>query len=386
MKPACLFSLLALVIPLASPGEPGAAAPLRPDKGVAFLQEVAAAAGTNERPRLDVALRNRGAQAGAELTLELALADGSCVVGVPRIAVLPFKTDYASLQLDLAKIRELTAGEGGGRVMLLLRNGDRLSGAVDLPALALSTVFGEITVAFAHIRRIQVRAGDSPGGDLSQNLVLHYSFDQIEDGMVADRSAKENRGTVRGGAVLTTEGRVGSGLALDGIDDYVDAGNAASLQVTTGFTLCAWIRPDPAGGSFSLICKSYGSDNGRRGIEFQLGHDATLSGYFWSRAGSYFSGVVQAPLMRYGVWSHVAMVHDPGLPVHQMRFYIDGEERTAAFGYETTASVPVVATVSAPFRIGCMRPGNEHFKGVMDEVMIFNRVLTADEIAGLARP
>jgi hypothetical protein len=53
------------------------------------------------------------------------------------------------------------------------------------------------------------------------------------------------------------------------------------------------------------------------------------------------------------------------------------------FGYEAIPSIPVVRNVAEPVRIGCMRPGKEHFKGRMDDVMIFSRTLSADEIQTL---
>jgi hypothetical protein len=66
-----------------------------------------------------------------------------------------------------------------------------------------------------------------------------------------------------------------------------------------------------------------------------------------------------------------------------MRFFINGVACEAGFGYEAVSSIPVLRNVDEPVRIGCMRPGMHQFKGRIDDVMIFSRTLSADEIQAL---
>jgi len=47
-------------------------------------------------------------------------------------------------------------------------------------------------------------------------------------------------------------------LYFDGMDDYLDAGNPPSLQLSTNFTLTAWIRPERTADSSGIITKSHG--------------------------------------------------------------------------------------------------------------------------------
>jgi len=143
----------------------------------------------------------------------------------------------------------------------------------------------------------------------------------------------------------------------------------------------AWINPEQSSDSFGIITKSYGwPEQQRRGTEFMLGHDDTLSAYFWDEATQYFSGVVASKTIPRNEWTFVALQHDGTLPSHQMRAFINGVVCSMNFGYETVSSIPSVRNVAQPVRIGCMRPGVHHFKGMIDEVMIFDRVLSASEV------
>jgi hypothetical protein len=219
---------------------------------------------------------------------------------------------------------------------------------------------------------------------LRQGLVLHYSFDRNEGGKVADGSSEENVGALRGPPSFAAEGKSGGALVFDGIDDYLDAGNPPSLQLSTNFTLAAWIWPERTADGFGIITKSHGyPEQDKRAIEFCLGNDDTLSAYFWDESTRYFSGVVKNKTIRRQEWTHVVLMHDSSLPEHQMRAFINGVPCEMSYEYETVSSIPVVRNVAVPVRIGCMRPGVHHFKGRIDEVMIFNRVLSEEEVKSL---
>ena len=262
-----------------------------------------------------------------------------------------------------------------------MQNGDTIKGVLTLGPLKLTTVFGDISLGVAHIQSLRVcPAGGALPETLRKSLVLCYSFDQDEGDTVTDRSPKENKGVVRGPR-FTAEGKSGGALSFDGVDDYLDAGTPPSLQLTSDFTLAAWIWPERTQDGFGIITKSQGApQQARRGIEFCLGNDDTLGAYFWDASTRYFSGVVKSPLIRRQEWTHVVLQHDSTLPNHQMRFFINGVAYEAGFGYENVSSIPVLRNVDEPVRIGCMRPGVHQFKGRMDHVMIFNRTLTAEEV------
>lgn len=324
-----------------------------------------------------------GETGGPPPQLQLDLTDGSRLLGFTSVTSVVVRTSFATVHVPLSQIRDLQMQRDRENAVLRLHNGDQLSGVPGIEAIPLATLFGDHAVGIRHISRITFRATRGLPSDLAEFLVLHYAFDRDEEHCVTDLSSKGNNGT-RIGPQFTPNGKSGGGLYFDGVDDYVAAGNPPSLQLTTNFTLAAWIWPERTQDSFGIITKSHGGpEQQRRGIEFVLGHDDTLSAYFWNESTRFFTGVVKDKTIPRQEWVHVALLHDSALPQHQMLAFVNGVPCAMNYGYETISSIPVVRNVAEPVRIGCMRPGVHHFKGRIDEVMIFNRQLSADEIARL---
>ncbi|MCK4581031.1 MAG: hypothetical protein KAU10_06740, partial [Dehalococcoidia bacterium] len=78
------------------------------------------------------------------------------------------------------------------------------------------------------------------------SLVGHWSFDDVQGTVVRDQSGSGNDGTIHG-APLWIEGPFGKALQLNGISDYVDCGNAESLNITDKLTVSAWVKTVDAG-------------------------------------------------------------------------------------------------------------------------------------------
>jgi len=313
------------------------------------------------------------------------LVDGSRIVGMPVITAIPVQTSYAKMTIPVSQVSSIELADDHENAAFELVNGDKLQGVLTLGGpLKLTTVFGSISIGTEHIKRLSVRrAGAALPAALQDSLVLHYAFDRDEGDQTTDESAKKNQGAVRGPR-FTPEGKSGGALAFDGVDDYVDVGNPPSLQLTANFTLSAWICHEQSQSHFGIITKSHGyPEQHRRGIEFMLNIGGGLSAYFWDASTRFFSGGVKNRTIRPQEWTHVVLQHDSALPDHQMRMFINGVPCEMGFGYEAVPSIPVVRNVAEPLRIGCIRPGVEHFKGRMDDVMIFNRTLSADEIQTL---
>src|SRR5688572_20099110 len=77
------------------------------------------------------------------------------------------------------------------------------------------------------------------------HAVAAYSFDAGTGTTLTDLSGSGNHGTIAG-ATWTAAGRFGGALSFDGTDDLVTIPDANSLDLTTGFTLEAWVKPAAA--------------------------------------------------------------------------------------------------------------------------------------------
>ena len=92
----------------------------------------------------------------------------------------------------------------------------------------------------------------SPSG-----LVAYWKFDEGSGTTVSDSSGNGNTGTLVNGP-LWTAGRVGNALFFDGIDDNVTVPDSNSLDLSSSFTLSAWVNPASTFTDFrSILAKNY---------------------------------------------------------------------------------------------------------------------------------
>lgn len=317
------------------------------------------------------------------LTVDLRLIDGSRLIGAPGVTSLTFQTPYATVSFPLTLVQSIQMKPAASNALITLLNGDHLTGQAAFDTLAVTTLFGAQTIGLASLDRIDIRTASPLPASVADGLVLCYTFDRDEQGTVTDSSPMKNNGRASG-ARYTPEGKHGGGLLFDGIDDFVDAGNTPSLQLTKDFTLAAWVYNE-AGSNGSILTRSTNPEQRGRAIEFYITAEGPWGGYFWSESSLFFSGITADASVKPGSWNHLVLMHDSRLPEHQMRAYFNGEPARLNFVYETTNSIPRVKLSPLPLLLGCMRPGYHLFKGRLDDVMIFNRSLTADEVARLYR-
>jgi hypothetical protein len=205
-------------------------------------------------------------------------------------------------------------------------------------------------------------------------LVLALGFDEASGNTALDSSGNNLNGTIREAARVA--GRFGGALSFDGVNDWVTVPDTTGspLDLTTGVTLEAWVKPETLNGWDTAILKERGAGN----LSYALyAHDGAPVGGAAAPAGYVRAlGVDQAvrddaPLA-IGEWSHIAMTYDGAT----MRFYVNG---TLVASRSQTGNV---AVGNGALRIG----GNnvfagEFFRGLIDEVRVYNRALSAAEIA-----
>ena len=92
------------------------------------------------------------------------------------------------------------------------------------------------------------------------NLVAYWNFDEVS-GTAADSSGNSNTATLVNGP-LRTKGIVGNALSFDGVNDNVTVLDSNSLDLSSGFTLSAWVNPTVAQSNFTAaISKNSASDH-----------------------------------------------------------------------------------------------------------------------------
>ena len=198
-------------------------------------------------------------------------------------------------------------------------------------------------------------------GIYPEGMVGYWKFDE-GSGTTAYDAMGDNDGTIQG-ATWTT-GIVGNALSFNGSGNRVLLGFIAS---TDHVTLEAWVKlpSDPVYDS-PIIAKERASGYGG---SYNLALQPTRQPRFLINVGVYWDFLYSPNLIDVNVWYHLAGTYDGS----EMKIYVNGELKS---------TLPVVGSVQEggkPVYIGNNGGGRYH-KGLIDEVAIYNRALTACEV------
>jgi chitodextrinase len=203
------------------------------------------------------------------------------------------------------------------------------------------------------------------GPAVPPGLAAAYGFNEGSGGTAADGSGNGNTGTISG-ATWTTQGRYGSALSFNGSSSLVAIAGAASLNLTAGMTLEAWINPSATQGGWRTIMQ--------REVDAYFLNASTSAGPLRPGGGGTINGnvsvVVGPTASPVGSWTHVALTHNGAT----LTLYVNG---TVVASQGATGTLQTTANA---LRIGGNVPYGEFFHGLIDEVRVYNRALSAAEI------
>lgn len=188
-----------------------------------------------------------------------------------------------------------------------------------------------------------------------------------------------NHGTLVNGATFAP-GMVGQAFSLDGTNDYVDVGD---VDLPATFTIDTWIRPNNVTAYQTIVSKD--NNDTLRSYFFQLEATGTLVGSVRNSISQYTQYRTSSAVVSAGSWQHVAMVYDGSAGAGQkMRFYVNGVSYPAAvIASQDSGGTPEDNALST--KLGIIGDVvTSPFNGLIDEVEIFDRALTAEEIAAIA--
>lgn len=195
--------------------------------------------------------------------------------------------------------------------------------------------------------------------------VATYSFDKGEGETAEDTSGNGHTAALEG-PEWTPKGKYGSALEFDAPeDDVLKIPDASQLDFTEEFTLEAWVRPSGADNHDApLIAKQAGG-----GLGYFLYEGGSESDRPAGAASEEHELVVANEPLDAHAWSHVALTFDGD----RTRLYVNGEE------VANEAGEPIVTT-EGDIEIGGSTSTSDYFDGRIDEVRLYDRVLSEAEV------
>jgi hypothetical protein len=227
-------------------------------------------------------------------------------------------------------------------------------------------------------------AGESANPGLWKGKVGHWcpSLGVTGINTLYDVSGYGNNGTMNGSMTIDdwVIGRNGYALDFDGLDDYIIILDNDALDFGTGdFTVSVWAKnTGSTGGNQSMVAKNYYDGEDPAGENRWLFYIKTTAGGMltFARDNDYTTLVYDGDYIGDNIWHHFVATRVGG----DGYLYVDGVERAFASGFFIGYSF----SNTYDLNIGSRLNGSENlFKGNIDEVRIYNRALTPNEIMQL---
>jgi hypothetical protein len=212
-----------------------------------------------------------------------------------------------------------------------------------------------------------------PQAPANSSLLGYWSFNEGGGTSASDDAGDTAPGALIGGAGWTT-GRFGAAVSLDGVNDYVALPN---VNVSgSAMTIAAWVRTSSFGTTDQRFV-SKAVDGTINGQYWTVGAYVTGQGQrrlrFWLRTGGSTSTLsASSGDVPVGTWYHVAAVYDGAT----MRLFLNGTQVG-----QVVKSGTIAANSAAAVNVGRSHNGGGFANGAIDDVRIYDRALTGDELA-----
>jgi hypothetical protein len=269
----------------------------------------------------------------------------------------------------LAAGASVTIGTGGGAYVIPDGSHTILAWVDDLNRFAESN---ESNNKFSQV--VTVGAPPLP----TAGPVAMWKLDETSGTTAADSSGNALKGTLGNySASGWTAGKIGGALNFNGVSNIVTVGSPAALTNLARYTVAAWIKPRSLG---ELKLGRIVNKRSAAGWALFLNTDGSA---FFRQTFSTTEGAWSTPAnsVALGAWLHVAVAYDSSSSANRPVFYINGKLVTT-----TVRAAPAGSRSSdaaSLLTIGNTSTLERTFDGAIDDVRIYNRILTATEIGTL---
>ena len=210
------------------------------------------------------------------------------------------------------------------------------------------------------------------GNPLWDGLQAYYTADNTPNDALGNFNGTLVNGTTYGTGIIN------QGFSLDGVNDYVDFGNVLDFDGSTTFSVSFWVKSNNVTTLTTRVIL---------GKSFLSG--ATSDGWYiysyGSRLGFHIGATISDRLIIYKdgalntSWNYVTIIYDGSKIAANQKIYINGIDTAFSTFIDTFTGN---SNNTESFKIGASNAG-QYFNGIVDEVGVWNRVLTPTEVTEL---
>lgn len=203
------------------------------------------------------------------------------------------------------------------------------------------------------------------------NLLMNFNNETFNGTHVLDLSKYNNLGLVNSASYVEANCVNGGCFNFDGADDYIFLDNKSSLMIAGPQTISAWINPDEIDNDHHII---YARNNAftTSGIAFSASYNHLYSNIRFIN-DSVYSIVGFGDDLQLSKLSHVVLVWDGRF----MKHYINGKLKNTV---DFLININVKTDFTQDSYIGARNPTTYMFDGTIDELSIYSKAITEDEI------
>jgi hypothetical protein len=224
-------------------------------------------------------------------------------------------------------------------------------------------------VAILLISAFNIKQANSQ--DLQKGLVAYYPF----NGSANDESGNKNNGKIAGATFIADKfGKPDKALYFDGMDNCVEIPCSPTINIITSLSISCWIYPHSTENYSAWVAKA--NNNGTSSQwRFGFGNSGTELWGLTVWNSNWFEYNTNKKSIQLNSWSHVILIADQ--EQHIAYLYLNGEL------IDSIKDIKEFNGSANPLFIGHQKDDDVYFDGLIDEVRIYNRTLTTDEVKEL---